>query len=130
MPLLRPRNNKQELFTSRKRTVFSFINSDRSPCRRVPYFDMFNTSCFGPFTFTISLASLPPSFVNLVTSDLTDHSPCIPRRHPSLCPAFGLGGLDCISLHHSHHREWGGNMRDAADSREPKGTEEENSAEC
>lgn len=117
-------------FTSSKRTIFPFINSYRSPRRRLPNFDMFYTSCFGPFTFAISLSSISFSLANFIASDPSDHSPCIPCRYSSLCPTFGVGGLDCVSFHNFDHGERGGNMRNAKNSREPKGTEEENRAEC
>ena len=116
--------------TSPKRTVFSFIHSDCSPCRRLPYFNMFYTRCFGPFTFAISLASIPARFTNFIASDPAHHSPCIPRGHPSLRPTFGLGGLDCVGLHDFDYVERGGNMRHEENPCEPKGAEEENSAEC
>lgn len=91
---------------------------------------MFHSGCVSPSAFAFSLTSLPTSLTNLIASDLADHSPCLPRGYPPFCPPFGMGRLDCLSLHNSDYGEWGGDLRHAKNAREPKGTEEENSAEC
>jgi hypothetical protein len=91
---------------------------------------MFSAGCIRPSAFALPLPSLPTSLIDLIAPDPADHPPCVPGGHSSVRATFGMGGLDCASVHHSHYGERGGDVRHAQDAREPEGTKEEDSAEC